>query len=111
MSEHHSITGEAVKEAARAVLNVRRAERDLSPITAEGYLGTGVYDRRRQQEQAAALAAAEPYMRRKWAEELLDEWSLGIGYSTLLNPKYGEHPATTFTRAVKYMIGRLEGAE
>jgi hypothetical protein len=110
MSEHHSITGEAVEAAVREsgqhLLKFSDdQQRHIICTCGEEISETDTHRIR------AILAAAEPYMRRKWAEELLDEWSLGIGYSTLLNPKYGEHPATTFTRAVKYMIDRLEGAE
>jgi len=57
-----------------------------------------------------ALTAAEPYMRRKWAEEVLKEGVLGAGYSVLMNPNRREHPVTTFTRAVKHMLDLLEGA-
>ena len=56
-----------------------------------------------------ALAAAEPHLRRKWAEEVLNEGILGAGYSVLMNPNRGEHPVTTFTRAVKHMLDLLEG--
>ena len=56
-----------------------------------------------------ALAAAEPHLRRKWAGEVLNEGILGAGYSVLMNPKRGEHPVTTFTRAVKHMLYLLEG--
>ena len=56
-----------------------------------------------------ALAAAEPHLRRKWAEEVLNEGILGAGYSVLMNPNRGEHPVTTFTRAVKHMLYLLEG--
>ena len=62
------------------------------------------------EEVKAILAAAEPHLRRKWAEEVLDEGILGAGYSVLMNPNRGEHPVTTFTRAVKHMLYLLEGA-
>ena len=61
-------------------------------------------------EAEIALAAAEPHLRRKWAEEVLKEGILGAGYSVLMNPNRGEHPVTTFTRAVKHMLYLLEGA-
>ena len=61
-------------------------------------------------EAELALAAAEPHLRRKWAEEVLKEGILGAGYSALMNPNRGEHPVTTFTRAVKHMFDLLEGA-
>ena len=57
----------------------------------------------------SALAAAEPHLRKKWAEEGLKEGILGAGYSVLMNPNRGEHPVTTFTRAVKHMLDLLEG--
>ena len=60
-------------------------------------------------ESTNALAAAEPHLRRKWAEEVLKEGILGAGYSVLMNPNRGEHPVTTFTRAVKHMLDLLEG--
>ena len=63
-----------------------------------------------EEEVEAILAAAEPHLRRKWAEEVLDEGILGAGYSVLMNPNRGEHPVTTFTRAVKHMLYLLEGA-
>ena len=56
------------------------------------------------------LAAAEPHLRKKWAEEVLKEGILGAGYSVLMNPNRWELPVTTFTRAVKHMIDLLEGA-
>ena len=55
------------------------------------------------------IAAAEPHLRKKWAEEVLKEGILGAGYSVLMNPNRGEHPVTTFTRAVKHMLDLLEG--
>ena len=58
----------------------------------------------------ALIAAAEPHLRNKWAEEVLNEGILGAGYSALMNPNRGEHPVTTFTRAVKHMLYLLEGA-
>ena len=58
---------------------------------------------------ALAIRAAEPHLRRKWAEEVLKEGILGAGYSVLMNPNRGEHPVTTFTRAVKHMLDLLEG--
>ena len=63
-----------------------------------------------EEEVKAILAAAEPHLRRKWAEEVLKEGILGAGYSVLMNPNRGEHPVTTFTRAVKHMLNLLEGA-
>ena len=63
-----------------------------------------------EEEAESILAAAEPHLRRKWAEEVLDEGILGAGYSVLMNPNRGEHPVTTFTRAVKHMLNLLEGA-
>lgn len=62
------------------------------------------------EEVKAILAAAEPYLRRKWAEEVLKDGILGAGYSVLMNPNRGDHPVTTFTRAVKHMLDLLEGA-
>ena len=56
------------------------------------------------------LTDAEPHLRKKWAEEVLNEGILGAGYSALMNPNRGEHPVTTFTRAVKHMFAILEGA-
>ena len=61
-------------------------------------------------EAELAVAAAEPYLRRKWAEEVLNDGILGSGYSVLMNPNRGDHPVTTFTRAVKHMLDLLEGA-
>ena len=58
---------------------------------------------------ALAIRAAEPHLRKKWAEEVLNEGVLGAGYSVLMNPNRGEHPVTTFTRAVKHMFDLLEG--
>ena len=58
----------------------------------------------------ALVAAAEHDLRKKWAEEVLNEGILGAGYSVLMNPNRGEHPVTTFTRAVKHMLNLLEGA-
>ena len=60
-------------------------------------------------ESTNAIAAAEPHLRKKWAEEVLKEGILGAGYSVLMNPNRGEHPVTTFTRAVKHMLDLLEG--
>ena len=62
------------------------------------------------EEVKAILAAAEPHLRRKWAEEVLNDGILGAGYSVLMNPNRGDHPVTTFTRAVKHMLDLLEGA-
>ena len=62
------------------------------------------------EEVEAILAAAEPYLRKKWAEEVLKDGILGAGYSVLMNPNRGDHPVTTFTRAVKHMLDLLEGA-
>ena len=56
------------------------------------------------------ITAAEPHLRKKWAEEVLNEGILGAGYSALMNPNRGEHPVATFTRAVKHMVDLLEGA-
>lgn len=61
-------------------------------------------------EAELAVAAAEPHLRRKWAEEVLNDGILGAGYSVLMNPNRGDHPVTTFTRAVKHMLDLLEGA-
>ena len=63
-----------------------------------------------EEEAESILAAAEPHLRRKWAEDVLNEGILGAGYSALMNPNRGEHPVTTFTRAVKHMLGLVEGA-
>ena len=62
-----------------------------------------------EEEAESILAAAEPHLRKKWAEEVLNEGVLGAGYSVLMNPNRGEHPVTTFTRAVKHMLDLLEG--
>ena len=62
-----------------------------------------------EEEAESILAAAEPHLRKKWAEEGLKEGILGAGYSVLMNPNRGEHPVTTFTRAVKHMLDLLEG--
>ena len=63
-----------------------------------------------QHVASCLIAAAEPHLRKKWAEEVLNEGILGAGYSVLMNPNRGEHPVTTFTRAVKHMLNLLEGA-
>ena len=63
----------------------------------------------REESAGELIAAAEPHLRRKWAEELLGEGVLGAGYSVLMSPKRGDHPVTTFTRAVKHMLALLEG--
>ena len=55
------------------------------------------------------LAAATPHLRAAWEAELLGEGVLGAGYSVLMNPKAGEHPVATFTRAVRHMLALLEG--
>ena len=56
----------------------------------------------------ALVAAAEPNLRKKWADEMRDEAVLGAGYSVLLNPLRGDHPVETFRRAVAHMLALLE---
>ena len=96
-NEERAIPQEAVEAACNAFQRPNRMLINTSDGNLKGRL-------------EAAFEAAEPHLRRKWAEEVLDEGILGAGYSVLMNPNRGEHPVTTFTRAVKHMLDLLEGA-
>ena len=97
MTDHQQAATEA------AAKSLRQIEPNLyqNPYNPQRYYGGLAQD---------AIAAAEPHLRRKWAEEVLNEGIIGAGYSVLMNPNRGEHPVTTFTRAVKHMLNLLEGA-
>ena len=94
MTDHQKAAIEALKDEVYAQLN--------------GHYGD--FSTPSNEEVEATLAAAEPHLRRKWAEELLGGGVIGAGYSVLMSPKRGDHPVTTFTRAVKHMLALLEGA-
>ena len=96
MTDHQQAALEA------AAISLRQIEPNLyrNPVNPQRYYGGLAQD---------VLAAAEPHLRRKWAEGVLNEGILGAGYSVLMNPNRGEHPVTTFTRAVKHMLYLLEG--
>jgi hypothetical protein len=70
MSEHHSITGEAVEAAVREsgqhLLTFSDDQQRHIICTCGGEISETDTHRIR-----AILAAAEPYMRQKWAEELV----------------------------------------
>ena len=95
MTDHQQAAIEAVDDALRA------DQWDGDPEDLPGSMAN---------EAEVAVEAAEPHLRKKWAEEVLKEGILGAGYSVLMNPNRGEHPVTTFTRAVKHMLDLLEGA-
>ncbi len=99
MTDHQQAAIEAIEGALVDLFNDRLGP-DESVYVPSDVHGDG----------AVLLAAAEPHLRKKWAEEVLNEGIIGAGYSVLMNPNRREHPVTTFTRAVKHMLALLEGA-
>ena len=110
MTDHQQAAIEAVKGEldSQEAMHCTRVWEELryGTMTKEDFVNTSEDDQCVQW----LIAAAEPHLRRKWAEEVLNEGILGAGYSALMNPNSGEHPVTTFTRAVKHMFDILEGA-
>ena len=107
MSEHHSISDEAVEAAAKALLDRVRQSMGRRPIPLSEAAGKDELLRRSE----AALAAAEPYLRKKWVEELVERIeSSNLGAPLHIYPDGTAHIASGPEMRAELCKFILEGA-